>query len=213
MTAAKLPLDLDRLVEQISRSGGRGSRVVVAVDGPGASGKSTLAEQVARSLPEAVVVQVDDFYLPSDQRDARSGEGGPLFDLPRLKHQVLEPAARGDGFRYQRYDWDHDAMSAWVEVAPDVPVIVDGVYSLHRSFRFAYTFSVFCRCDRAIRLRRGVDRDGEDAEVMWRDVWMPAEDRYLELEAPDEYADLEVDSTPDGARSGQRFTVVRQPDG
>ncbi|MDZ4861861.1 MAG: uridine kinase [Gemmatimonadota bacterium] len=200
-------LDLATLVVHVTITSADGPRVLVGVDGPGASGKSTLAELLAEVVPLAHVVHVDDFYLPSAQHGTRSGLVGPLFDLPRLAAQVVTPAATGGSVRYQRYDWTDDQLAEWVEVPQGAPVIVEGVYCLESALRDSYTFTVFCRADRALRLRRGFERDGEQARSQWLDEWMPAEDDYAARQRPEEFADLVLDST---VVDGQpQFLIVR----
>ena len=71
-------------------------RRLVAVDGCGGSGKSTFAqrltEELARAGFDAVTVPIDDFYRPP-------GSEGPepegLFDLARLKREVIDPYFAG----------------------------------------------------------------------------------------------------------------------
>ena len=41
-----------------------------------------------------------------------------------------------------------------------------------------YTIWVDCPCE--VRLRRGVERDGERMRAVWVEEWMPAEDLYVE---------------------------------
>src|ERR1700676_1649705 len=94
------------------RSAGR-HRVLVGVDGPGASGKSTLAKLLAAEMPGTTVVHVDDFYLPSALQGSRDGQIAPHFDWPRLVDQVIKPAATGGHVRYQRYNWDTDSLDEW----------------------------------------------------------------------------------------------------
>lgn len=206
-------LDLDALAAAVVRTGRGRPRLLVGIDGPGASGKSTLAGLLAERIDSAEVVHVDDFYLPSAIRDSRAGEVGALFDLPRLADQVVLPAAAGGPLRYQRYDWDRDRLEEWWEIGAGVPVIVEGVFSLHQGLRGHYTYGVFCRADRTVRLRRGLDRDGEQARSMWEDQWMPAEDRYAAAQRPDDLADLVVDSSSAAGDAGVRFTVARWRDG
>jgi uridine kinase len=199
-------LKIDELAAAVT--GHAGDRILVGIDGPGASGKSTLAELLSGLLGCAAVVHVDDFYLPSAVRDSRSGAAGALFDLPRLAEQVVLPAAAGQAVRYQRYDWDSDSLADRIEVPAHVPIIVEGVYCLQRELRDNYTYTVFCRADRAVRLRRGLDRDGEQARSSWEDEWMPAEDSYTAEEAPDALADLVLDSSG-GVTGGEvRFVVT-----
>src|SRR4051794_14963400 len=141
--------DPRRITAAITRRAAGRPRTLVGIDGPGAAGKSTLAGLLRAGLEPAAVVQVDDFYLPSAVRGSRAGEIGALFDLPRLASQVVLPAAAGCAFRYQRYDWDTDTLTDWVEVPAAGPVIIEGVYCLQRQFRDAYTFAIFCQADAA----------------------------------------------------------------
>jgi uridine kinase len=193
------------------RSAGR-PRVLVGVDGPGASGKSTLAELLAAEMPGATVVHVDDFYLPSALQGSRDGQIAPHFDWPRLVDQVIEPAATGDHVRYQRYDWDTDSLDEWHDVPSGVPLIVEGVYSLEPAVRAFYTFTVFCQADPAMRLRRGLERDGEQARDQWVNDWMPAEDTYAARDRPSDSADLVVDSSI-GVAGETVFHIVRAAPG
>jgi uridine kinase len=184
-------------------------RILVGLDGPGASGKSTLAEAVAAGLEGAVVVHTDDFYLPRAGASASVDGVGARYDLARLARQVVAPAAGGGALRYQRYDWGSDTLTEWVDVPADVPVVVEGVYAMARRLRDAYTYAVFCRCDPATRLRRGLERDGEGARAMWLQQWMPAEDDYLAQEHPDDFADLVLDSSLGEGTGGTPFQICR----
>ncbi|MGX6743839.1 uridine kinase family protein [Streptomyces xantholiticus] len=185
------------------RARSKGGRFLLGIDGPGASGKNTLAGQLAAHLAGAEIVHVDDFYLPSAERASRSQEIGPGFDLARLREQVLAPASRGESVTYQKYDWDKDRLGELVTIAAGTPLIVEGVYSTQLAARPYYDYRLFCLAARETRLRRGLDRDGAEAESLWTDEWMPAEDRYLAAEEPHLTADAVLHSDRDGAATGE----------
>jgi Mg-chelatase subunit ChlI len=65
------------LEEVASRILGLGRRrtLLVGIDGRGGSGKSTFARELAALLPNATVVQFDDFYRPADERRLRAASG------------------------------------------------------------------------------------------------------------------------------------------
>lgn len=201
------PLSIERLAERVMASSRHAPRTLVGIDGPGGSGKSTLAELLVERLPGAHLVHVDDFYLPTAQQQQRWGEIGPLFDLPRLRSEVIEPAARGAALRYRRYDWGTDALAEWVDVPAEVPLVIEGVYCLEQSVRDRYTFRIFCLADRELRLTRGLERDGADARSQWVDEWMPMEDAYVAAQRPAAHADLVVDSSASGG--AVTFCVVQ----
>ncbi|ESP99163.1 uridine kinase [Streptomyces sp. GBA 94-10 4N24] len=177
-----------------ARAKARGGHFLLGVDGPGASGKSTLAGQLARHLPESHVVHVDDFYLPSADRARAGTPVVPGFDLRRLREQVLAPAAGGEPVAYERYDWGSGRLGERIEVPARAPLIVEGVYSTHLAARAYYHHRLFCRAARELRLRRGLERDGAAAEPLWRGEWMPAEDDYVAAERPDLAADAVLSS-------------------
>jgi uridine kinase len=175
---------------------------LIAVDGAGGAGKSTFAVRLVARLGEngisAEVVHMDDFYLPSGQRPSsspRSLEGvdeqqiGADFDWKRLRDQVLVPLTCGQGATYQRYDWQADALSEWHTLASKPVIIVEGVYVLRRELLSFYDLTVWVDCPRAIRLARGIARDGENARALWQDLWMPQEDLYVAAHQPHLAAD------------------------
>lgn len=174
---------------------GCGRTVRVGIDGPGASGKSTLATGLAAVLPEAVLVAGDDFYRPESDSKRSAFEVAGLFDLPRLASQVLIPHTEGRVLHYQRYDWEAGTLGDWVHGAGGTPLIVEGIYSTHQTLRDFYDLRIWVTTPRAVRLARGIERDGEEARSKWVDVWMPAEGRYIADQAPQDHAHLVLDGT------------------
>ena len=177
--------------------------VLVAIDGPGGSGKSVLAQSVSRATAAAgtpvSVDGVDDFFLPSEQRLPGAPAEKPIgtdFDWGRLRDQVLAPLRRGEPARYDRHDWKRDALVATCEVPPGRVVIVEGVYASRCELAEFYDLRVWVECPREIRLARGLARDGEGARQRWDQDWMPAEDRCLEQHRPRERADLVASGAP-----------------
>ena len=170
--------------------------VLVAIDGPGGSGKTFLAESLRKTLGESAVpastVHVDDFFLPSGLRPTGAPAERPIggdFDWPRLRDQVLHPLRRGVSARYDRYDWGKDTLADSREVPPDRVVIVEGVYSSRRELAQHYDMRIWVDCPRELRLLRGLNRDGEVARRKWEEDWMPSEDRYILEHRPQELAD------------------------
>ncbi|MGW0325529.1 uridine kinase family protein [Nocardia sp. NPDC003183] len=157
-----------------------GSTRLVAVDGPGGAGKSTLAEQLAATCG-ATLLHTDDFASWDNQ-----------FDWwPRLEEQVLEPLSRGQSGRYQRYDWTTRALREWHEIAPPAVLILEGVSSARASVRDRLSLSIWVETQRHVRLERGLNRDGHDALPMWQ-RWMAAEDVHFASDRTRSHADVIV---------------------
>lgn len=153
---------------------------VIAIDGPGGAGKSTLAKLAATELG-AQVVCTDDFA--SWQQ--------PLEWWPRLIEQVLEPLLHNQPGRYQRSDWVTRSLAEWHAVPVASFLVVEGVSSSRAAFAPYLALRVWVSTPRQERLRRGLERDGQDAFGLWRE-WMAREDEYIAAERPQERAELVV---------------------
>ena len=150
---------------------------LVAIDGHGGAGKSTLATQLSRSL-DAPLVRTDDF----------ASWDNPLDWWPELVERVLEPLAAGRPASYQPTSWGGPARES-VVVDPTDIVLIEGVSASRVSFRPYLAYSIWIETPRELRLQRGLKRDGEDSLDDW-ERWMAEEDAYVERERPAAHADI-----------------------
>ncbi len=155
----------------------------VGIGGHGGAGKTTLARGLAERIESAQVVATDEFWT------------GSSFDLDRLRTAVLDPLLAGSAVRFDSWDWGAKALRPGRELRPEGVVVVEGVCALHRMFRADLAVRVWVDTPPAVRLERGVARDGEAARATWETVWMPNETAYVELDRPVECAHLVVDGT------------------
>jgi uridine kinase len=147
-------------------------------------------------LPDAEIVHVDDFYLPSRLRSKNAAESiAADFDLQRLRQQVLEPLSRDEPGYFQQYDWIRDELAGFKSVPAGGVVIIEGIYALLPPLTDCYDYRIWVECPYEMRLARGLARDGESARDLWVNRWMPAEDRYVRTFQPQKKADLVVDAS------------------
>ena len=158
---------------------------IVAIDGYGGSGKSELADRLARKLAGASVVRSDDLARPNVRG----------WEWERMRAQVLEPLMNDLPGHYQRYDWDTDRPSEWYDVPVGGTLIVEGVSSMRDELGKYWDLAIWLDCPYDTRLRRGLERDGETMRSQWTDVWIPEEDAYFNAQRPDRKANLIIDST------------------
>jgi hypothetical protein len=148
----------------------RGIRIV-GIDGPSGAGKSTLAHELA-SLLDAPVIQIDDFVSWNNFAGW----------WPRFERQVLDPLLRGEPARYQQRDWDGDefgsSLREWATVEWSPIVLVEGVTCTRRESIGKLAYAVWVDAPAEERLRRGIERDGEDHRGLWHG-WMDEESRFF----------------------------------
>ncbi len=157
----------------------------IGIDGMGASGKSTFADQLARDLPGAEIIRIDDFARPDL----------PGWERRRFVDQVVRPISAGRPGRYQRWDWARNAGAEWVDVPTGVPIIVEGVSSTDVRLGIHWDFTVWLDAPAELRLQRARARDGETMMDRWLTDWMPSEDAYVAAQAPQNRVDLIIDAT------------------
>lgn len=167
---------------------------LIAIDGAGGAGKSTLAHELASLTSQAKVVPMDDFYRPATDtvRLSVSPASGyqHYFDWQRLRDQVLVPLSTGSEATYQRYDWGMAKLNEYHTIHPTGIVIVEGVYTMREDLRSFYDLTVFVDAPRPLRLRRMVSRAANDRAMIQK--WMAAEDYYVTKEDPANHADIVV---------------------
>ena len=168
---------------------------LIAIDGRGGSGKTTLACELAAGMKNVTIISMDDFYLPSNLRD----NSNPLyfnFNIKRLKREVLDLLSKDEPAKYRRYDWGTDSLAEEHTIKPGEIVIIEGCYALHNLVRDFYDFSIWMEIDKDFALTRGVSRDllqEKDADPkakmkQWKEDFQPKEDRYIETMEPKDFA-------------------------
>ena len=189
--------DLHKVLDLIDRRSSADRTLLVAIDGLGGAGKSTLAVELSAELPAASIVEVDHFYRPmtdAERKKLSPREGyEDYFDWKRMFDEVLEPLSEQRLSRYRRYDWSTNSLAEWRETRPAGAVIIEGVYSTRPEFRPLLGVTVYVNAPREQRLARMIARRYENME--WLEHWMAAEDWYIENVRPADHADLVVDGS------------------
>ena len=167
-------------------------RVLIAVDGQSASGKSTCAEQLARRL-DARVLHMDDFFLqPCMRTPERLATPGGNVDIERFIRDVLPRVLAGAVVPLERYDCHLDELLPPVEVAPRPVSIIEGAYSLHPLLKPYYDIKVFCKIAPALQRARILVRNGEEMLELFESRWIPLENRYFEAYSVEQSCDYIV---------------------
>ncbi len=174
------PTEVVERIKKIRR--GKHTTVLVAVDGAGGAGKSTISASIASQIADSFVICLDDFARPSV----------PGWDQERFRRQVLRPLLAEHDACYQRWDWPTDSGGEWHRVPAGSVVVIEGVSASRTELGDCWDLTIWVDTPRSLRLTRGIQRDGEAMRTQWTDVWMPEEDAYIAEQQPAERADLVV---------------------
>lgn len=175
-----------------------GPALLVAIDGAGGTGKSTLARELALWRDDVAIVEGDDFYRPLNEstRIALTPLEAVdlLFDWERLRDEALAPLVRGEEAHYRRYDWPTERLGGEIAtVAARGVVIVEGIYVARPALRGYYDLIVVVEASRELCLERQLARSENEPEQIAR--WRAAEEWYLERQDPTRVADLVIDGS------------------
>ncbi len=196
------PEAASRVIRAVSRWRTASSAVtVLAIDGHGAAGKSTIADAVAEATG-AALVHTDDFF---QARPAAAPGGRPLadyYDWRRLRAQALEPLRARRGAAFRRFDWERGrGLDGLVTVGPGDLILVEGVYSAAPELIDLVDRSVFVNTPEHERLRRLRSRVRPEE---WDDEWLIAEQAYFGRTRPPSSFDLIVSGTGPAPRVASR---------
>ncbi|NTG01939.1 uridylate kinase [Agrobacterium rhizogenes] len=181
----------------------------VAIDGRTASGKTTLANELASCLAakgrDVIRTSIDGFHRPRVERYARGRHSAEGYyydarDLPAINALLLSPLGPGGDrwYRTASFDLDNDFP---VEQAPqfasaDAILIVDGTFLQRPELRDGWDLTVFVETTERVSEQRGIDRDAahlggtEATRQLYADRYRPAFDLYQRLCAPASAADV-----------------------
>jgi uridine kinase len=205
----------------------------VAIDGRSGAGKSTLAGELAARIEDrgrcAIPASIDDFYglwLDRHNRRYLTAETfySDAYDYATLQRLLLEPLGPG-GSRRCRTRW-HDGWHEGVieqdeRTAPDDAILLlEGVFLLRPELDRFWDVRVFVDVDAGQSFERGVGRDltleepalrdarRPDRVRVYRERYLPADERYLRAVNPLALADIVIDNR---ALDAPRLIVRRRP--
>ena len=193
------------LLSRIDRLLAQRPRVLVAIDGMSASGKSTLAA-LLHEVYGAPVVHMDDFFLQPHQRTPeRYAAPGENVDHERFAQEVLTPLLRGEAFAYRPFLCQTFAFGKPVRVEPSRLTVVEGSYSLHPALAGAYDLRVLLRISPQMQSGRILARNGEAMHRRFMELWVPLENAYFEATGIDTRCDLRGCTAQDGSVSWEEL--------
>lgn len=187
--------------------------VRVGVSGITASGKTTLANELAAELQcrqrDVIRTSIDYFHNPRHIRYRQGKESAigyyeDAHDYESFKNKLLIPLGPNGSLYYQTMSLDlaQDVnVDSKIQIATkDMIVIIDGTFLLKRELQDFYDFKIYVDTDFAIARNRGAQREAlafggyEKAEAMFLNRYHAASQLYVEEHAPKHCADIVVNN-------------------
>jgi uridine kinase len=203
---------LQRLADLVA-SVRRPHPVRVAIDGPDAAGKTTLADELSPFLEQrgtpVIRASIDDFHRPRVERYRRGRESPEgyyhdSFDHDALCAELLRPLGPGGSRRYRTaaFDLERDAPRASeVHAASDDAVLLfDGVFLLRPELDDCWDVRIYVDVGFGEILRRAATRDEqrfgsrEEVRRRYERRYLRAQLLYLRAVDPRRRADVVVEN-------------------
>ena len=152
----------------------------VAIDGPCASGKSTLGAALSQ-VYRCPLIHMDDFFLQPEQRTPqRLAQPGGNVDYERFSRDVLAPLVNGTPAHYRPYQCHNGQFGEEITVPPSPITVVEGCYCLRPDLRSAFAVRIWLEAPWAVRRQRLLERGGQDCLARFESLWIPLENRYFD---------------------------------
>lgn len=176
-----VPAHWEKELEALSRICllGEGQKLVT-MDGPCASGKTTIARHLSEALG-IPIIHTDDFVIPhKDKTPERLAIPGGNCDATRLLDEVIRPFMDGKGFWVRKYDWTEREYKEgiWQESCP--LMLLEGTYCNLPILREHAALRFYVNTSWEVRLERLKKRESPESLEQFKALWIPLENAYYE---------------------------------
>ena len=204
---------IQRLATMIFKVKTKHHTVRVAIDGVDASGKTTLADELAEVMQEGdrqiIRASVDGFHNPEHIRRKRGGlspEGfyNDSYNYDALENLLLKPLGPHGDRRYRTavFDLLQDRPSETPKKTADQDAILllDGIFLLRPRLIAYWDLTIYIDADFAQTMARGMHRDAEiygsvgKAAERYQERYIPGQIRYHQEATPLDKADILIDN-------------------
>jgi len=186
-------MNLNDVTQKIKENKRPNGYTLIAIEGFGGSGKSTIAEKLKLGLGSAYVVCIDDFIVKSKLAESSWDSG--VFDRERLKQQVLIPAIAGKDVVYQKLIWETDILSGPIMIPKVSYLIIEGISSYHSDIAKYYDYKIWVDISIETAANRGRARDDSIENALFWDLWVQNDLDYKKKYHPEQRADFVIDNT------------------
>ncbi|MDD6307972.1 MAG: phosphoribulokinase [Clostridia bacterium] len=190
---------MKRILDAIAQIRNQKNKVVVAIEGGSAAGKSTLAARLYKALG-GNLYHMDDFFLPPSMRTAkRLGTPGGNIDYERFYNEVVHGMISGKPFSYGVFSCKEARITHSVSCLPSSVHIVEGVYSMHPHFGDYTDLRIFLEISPSLQKQRIEKRNPHNKEDFFT-RWIPMENAYFSSFAIKSNADMIISNSEEDVK-------------
>ncbi|MBQ8596306.1 MAG: uridine kinase [Lachnospiraceae bacterium] len=170
---------LQPLIERIEYILQSKDRVIVAIDGCAASGKTTASKYLGDYF-DGNVIHMDDFFLPFSMRtEERMALPAGNIHYERLTEEICKPLSEGREFTYTAYDCSTGGYKESRQMQPKKVTIFEGAYCMYPG-KIPYDVSVFFKSREAVQYERVLKRNGPEKLEAFKNRFIPMENKYIQ---------------------------------
>lgn len=194
-TTFKYETDAQGELIAIPMEGKQAQPLVLAIEGRAASGKTTMAKDLA-TIVGAPIVEMDHFFVPKSlQKPRRLQQPGGNIHYERFLEEVIPFIKEDVPFEYTIYDCHVGGPVGKKLIEASEWRIVEGVYSLHPNFGDYADVKVFVDVGPEEQMRRIRQRNGLEMAKIFREKWIPMEEAYFHVNSIEKQVDCIYDTT------------------
>ncbi len=160
-----------------------GECIVITIDGPAGSGKTTLANALSQTLDSHYTIHMDDLY-----------EGWDSTFTPKLTSKlcaVLKGVETENRIRFTPFSWLESKFSPVVELSSPKYLIIEGVGSGQSALKDWISLALWIEVLPEIGLERVIKRDGPGV-AQFMPAFLVAQNIHFEKEATKKSADYRL---------------------
>lgn len=151
---------------------------VLSIDGPCASGKTTIGKLLSSFL-ECPCIHMDDYFLQANQRTAqRLEEPGGNIDYERFHQEINDAWNQNQPIHMRSYDCSSQRLRKEVILEESPILIIEGSYAHHPYLDDMQAFKIFMDIEPSIEKER-LQKRSPDKFVDFIEKWIPMEEKYF----------------------------------
>ncbi len=160
-----------------------GECIVITIDGPAGSGKTTLAKDLESELNSVHTIHMDDLY---------EGWGSTLTSQLTLKLlNILESVKNQGEVIYSPFDWGTGKLEPELRISAPTYLIIEGVGSGQLAVRDSASLALWIEVPDQMGLARVIERDGP-AVADYMPAFLVAQNIHFEKEGTKKSADYHL---------------------